>query len=72
MSELYKLLDKINKELGVTIIIVSHFKEEIIDHANKIVQLEQSKVFCGTPEEYKDMYIINKTTSNIERGENNE
>jgi len=69
---LYKLLDKINKELGVTIIIVSHFKEEIIDHANKIVQLEQSKVFCGTPEEYKDMYIINKTTSNIERGENNE
>lgn len=68
---LYKLLDKINKELGVTLVIVSHFKEDIIDHANKIVQLEQNKVFCGTPEEYKNTYIINKLTTD-ERRDNNE
>lgn len=56
-TSLYKILNKINKELGVTLIIVSHFKEEIIDYANKIIHLEKTNVFCGSNEEYKQKYL---------------
>ena len=33
-KKLYEVLDKINKEIGVTLIIVSHFVEDLLKHAN--------------------------------------
>lgn len=51
---LYEILDKINKEHNVTIIIVSHFVEDLLKHAKKIIHLSQKCLFCGNPEEYKE------------------
>lgn len=55
-KQLHENLDKINKELGVTIIIVSHFIEDILKHATKVIHLNQNCMFCGNPEEYLDHY----------------
>lgn len=55
-AKLHEVLDKINKELGVTIMVVSHFMEDIVSHASKVVHLEKENVFCGTPEEYAETY----------------
>lgn len=55
-QQLHENLDKINKELGVTIIIVSHFIEDILKHATKVIHLNQNCMFCGNPREYIDHY----------------
>lgn len=55
-QQLHENLDKINKELGVTIIIVSHFIEDILKHATKVIHLNQKCMFCGNPKEYIDHY----------------
>ena len=52
-KKLYEVLDKINKKLGVTLIIVSHFVEDLLKHANKVIHLSQECLFCGNPDEYK-------------------
>ncbi len=52
-KKLYETLDKINKELKVTLIIVSHFVEDLLKYANKVIHLSQECLFCGNPEEYK-------------------
>lgn len=59
MMGLHEVLDKINKELGVTIVIVSHFMEDIVFHCNKVIHLDSNNVFCGTPEEYEVKYNFN-------------
>lgn len=53
-KNLYNALEKINKELNVTIIIVSHFVEDLLKYANKVMHLSQKCLFCGNPEEYKE------------------
>ena len=54
--QLHTTLDSINKERGVTIIIVSHFIENILKHATKVVHLNQNCMFCGNPKEYMEHY----------------
>lgn len=56
---LHEVLDKINKDLGVTIIVVSHFMEDIVSHINRVVHLEKENVFYGTPKEYQERYNFN-------------
>ena len=58
-NTLHKVLDKINKGYGVTIIVVSHFMEDIVGHTNKIVHLDKNEVFCGTPDEYEKKFNFN-------------
>lgn len=53
-KSLHKTLDMINKELGVTIIIVSHYIEDLLKHSTKVIHLSQDCLFCGNPEEYKE------------------
>lgn len=55
-KQLYDTLDEINTKLGVTIIIVSHFIEDILKHATKVIHLTQNCMFCGNPKEYIDHY----------------
>lgn len=55
-KQLHQTLDYINKELGVTIIIVSHFMENILKHASTVIHLSQSCMFCGNPTEYMNHY----------------
>ncbi len=52
-KKLYETLHRINKEIGVTILIVSHYIEDALKYADKVVHLNQDCLFCGNPEEYK-------------------
>ena len=48
--ELLDILDRLNKEMGVTIIIAEHDPEELFDSCDKILYLEKGKTeFFGTP-----------------------
>ncbi len=41
------MLKRINDELGVTVIVVSHSSEEFIDFCDKLVILENGKIICN-------------------------
>ena len=48
--ELLGILDRLNKEMGVTIIIAEHDPEELFDSCDKILYLAKGKIeFFGTP-----------------------
>lgn len=48
--ELLGILDRLNKEMGVTIIIAEHDPEELFDSCDKILYLAKGKTeFFGTP-----------------------
>ena len=49
----YHLIKKLNKEDGITIIMVSHDIGNVISQANKILHLHRRVVFCGTAEAYR-------------------
>jgi zinc transport system ATP-binding protein len=51
-AELYRLLEKINRETGMTIIMVSH-EVEAADCATKVLHLQKQQLFFGSMEEYK-------------------
>lgn len=41
------LLKRINEELGVTIVIISHSSEDFIDYCDKLIILEDGKIICN-------------------------
>jgi zinc transport system ATP-binding protein len=51
-AELYGLLQKINREMGVTIIMVSHDIDAAEKHATKILHLQNRQCFFGTYPDY--------------------
>jgi zinc transport system ATP-binding protein len=51
-SELYALLQKINRETGVTIIMVSHDIGAAEKYATKILHLQNKQCFFGAYPEY--------------------
>jgi zinc transport system ATP-binding protein len=51
-AELYRLLEKINRELGMTIIMVSHDIKSAVAYGNRILHLQKHQHFFGTPAEY--------------------
>ena len=53
VPDFYHLLKKLNKEDGITIIMVSHDIGNVISQANKILHLHRRVVFCGTAEAYR-------------------
>ncbi len=55
---LYSLIRKINKELGVTVIMVSHDLHAAVANADHILHLNKTDSFFGTAEEYlrSDIY----------------
>jgi zinc transport system ATP-binding protein len=56
-QELYSLLEKINREMNITIIMVSHDINSAIKYANKILHLWQRQLFFGSVEDYKKSNI---------------
>jgi len=52
-QELYRLIYGINKELGVTIVMVSHDVVSAVQYADHILHLQSKQAFFGTAEEYK-------------------
>ena len=53
IQDFYHLVKKLNKEDGITIIMVSHDIGNVISQANKILHLHRRVVFCGTAEAYR-------------------
>lgn len=56
-QELYRLIAKINKETGITIIMVSHDIHSAIKHASHILHLKNKQVFFGKTEDYEKSSI---------------
>lgn len=51
-AELYKLTAKLNREYGVTIIMVTHDIKNSLEYATKILSMEHDGDFFGTTQEY--------------------
>jgi zinc transport system ATP-binding protein len=51
-AQLDRLLEKINRETGMTIIMVSH-EIEAADRATKVLHLQKQQLFFGSMEDYK-------------------
>ena len=51
-KELYEMLDKLNKEKGMTIIMVSHDVKEVVQRAKTILHLDRTQRFFGSAEDY--------------------
>ena len=59
MAELYSLIKKINEELGMAIIMVSHDIHAAVEYADHILHLGHDQTFWGSTDEYKksEMYL---------------
>ena len=57
-SELYEILDTLNKTEQMTIITVSHDIETAVKNSNKILHLGKDSMFFGTTEEYIETDIF--------------
>jgi zinc transport system ATP-binding protein len=51
-QELYALLEKINREMRITVIMVSHDVLSAVKYANKILHLWQKQLFFGSTDDY--------------------
>lgn len=51
-SEMYSIIRKLNKENNITVIMVSHDIQAALDNADKILHLDNTLLFFGTPDEY--------------------
>ena len=52
IRKFYALIKKLNKDNGLTIIMVSHNIDKVIDYATHIIYLSNEKAFVGTKEEF--------------------
>ncbi len=52
-QELYSLIDRLNRELGITVIVVSHDVAAAVSHAKHILHLCREQLFYGTAAEYE-------------------
>ena len=51
-QELYRLIEKINQETGITVIMVSHDIQSAVKYAKHILHLKNTQVFFGKTEDY--------------------
>jgi len=59
-SELYQLIENLNKEQGVTIIMISHDILSAVKYANIILHMDTSLKFFGTVDEYKETSVFKR------------
>lgn len=57
-SEFYDIIEKLNKEYGVTIIMVSHDLLYAASHASHILHMKKNDSFFGTAKEYLESDIF--------------
>ena len=55
-QELYRLVENINRETGLTVIMVSHDIHGALKYANRILHLQNTQVFFGKTEDYVKSY----------------
>lgn len=57
-SELYRFINEINKELHITIVMVTHDIQNAIRYASHILHLHNRQQYYGPPEQYRQIYAI--------------
>lgn len=65
-TELYDLIDRLNKELKITIIMVSHDVKEIVQRAKHILHLAHKQLFFGEAEKYKESELGKSFVKDLE------
>ena len=54
VTQIYELLYKLNKEQGITIIMVSHDIDRALNYASRVIEVEHGKIIKDvSAEEYK-------------------
>jgi len=64
-NQLQKSLTRINKELGVTIVIVSHYIEESLKMCNKVIVLSENNTYTCLPSEYRSGSLVKEVTEDV-------
>ncbi len=59
-AEMYKIIKKLNEENNITIIMVSHDIDSAVNNANKVLHMDNSLLFFGISDEYKESEIGKK------------
>ncbi len=59
-SELYQLIEKLNKKQGVTIIMISHDMLSAVKYADMIMHMDTSLKFFGTVNEYRETPVFKR------------
>ena len=49
VTQIYELLEKLNKENGITIIMVSHDIERALKYATRVIEIEKGKIIKDVP-----------------------
>ena len=65
-TELYDLIDRLNKELKITIIMVSHDVKEIVQRAQHILRLAPMQLFFGEAEKYRESELGKSFVKDLE------
>lgn len=53
-QELYQLIHTINKDFGITVIMVSHDLQSALKYANKVLHVKNKQLFFGGVNEYQE------------------
>lgn len=56
-AEMYELIDSLNKDDGITVIMVSHDIASAVKYSTKILHLGRQPLFFGKTEDYKKSHI---------------
>ncbi|MDR3160062.1 MAG: metal ABC transporter ATP-binding protein [Spirochaetaceae bacterium] len=59
-AELYRTLQRLNRERGLTVIMVTHDIQGALPYADRILHLKTDQIFWGTRDEYADSDIGRK------------
>ena len=65
-AELYEVIDRLNREHGVTIIMVTHDLPGALAHGGKILHIGREKSFFGTVEDYRSTELCRRMTGGEE------
>ena len=59
-AELYQLIDRLNKDYGVTIIMISHDILSAVKYSNVILHMNTSSLFFGDVTKYKETAVYKR------------
>ncbi len=65
-KELYALISKLNKELGITVIMISHDINSAVQYGNKILHMNIKTGFFGLTKEYLATDICRRMMGGVE------
>lgn len=53
-AEMYNIIEKLNKQFGISIIMISHDTKTATQYATHILHIKKKPLFFGTAQEYKE------------------